>query len=215
MAQSIKTQRHQAPGFSLLELMIVLAIVAVLTAIALPEYREIQFRAMQTQAQLEVDTIVKEQIAYFAANDHYASLEDLGYTVTYLTAALPSSPSTPTSMLSMTAGPGGGELGGSPYLSSTEPPPDTLEEAAEEIVDPGTFVNRGIQYYRRDVTGGYRTWVAGVFDANATVLQQFIVLSFAESTNNTVFTNPNSNLYFGHLNQGVIEEGSIPSSMIF
>lgn len=66
--------RRQRKGFSLIEMMIVLAIIAVLTAIVLPNFREMQNRAKRSEVPSNVDGIKMAELAYDAAYDTYLSL---------------------------------------------------------------------------------------------------------------------------------------------
>lgn len=61
--------RHN--GFTVLELMVVLAVVAVLTAIALPSIHEAQLKAKLAELPTNADGIRQAQIAYGAANNTY------------------------------------------------------------------------------------------------------------------------------------------------
>jgi type IV pilus assembly protein PilE len=66
-------------GFSLIELMIALAIVAILAAIALPSYREYVLRSNRRAAQTSMVDIANREQQYFAANRAYANKATLGY----------------------------------------------------------------------------------------------------------------------------------------
>lgn len=66
-------------GFTLIELVIVIAIVGILTSIALPMYRDYVIRANRTEAKAALVTISLAQERYFAANNTYATaLASLG-----------------------------------------------------------------------------------------------------------------------------------------
>jgi type IV pilus assembly protein PilE len=75
----MKTQR----GFTLLELMIVVIVVAILAAIAIPSYRQYVLRAHRTDAQRQLIDAAARQERYFYSNNAYASaLSDLGMSST-------------------------------------------------------------------------------------------------------------------------------------
>jgi type IV pilus assembly protein PilE len=68
-------------GFTLIELMVAIVIVAVLASIAIPSYREYVKRSHRRAAQAVMMEIANQQHQYFAANRAYASDTDLGYTL--------------------------------------------------------------------------------------------------------------------------------------
>jgi prepilin-type N-terminal cleavage/methylation domain-containing protein len=58
-------------GFTMVELMIVVAIVGILTAIAVPEFNEMQLKAKRSEVPLNVDGITTAHLAYDAAHDRF------------------------------------------------------------------------------------------------------------------------------------------------
>jgi type IV pilus assembly protein PilE len=70
---------HRKHGFSLIELMIVVAILAILAAIAIPSYRRYVVRSHRTEAQRALLELAGREERYFFANNMYASsLSSLG-----------------------------------------------------------------------------------------------------------------------------------------
>lgn len=65
--------QHQQ-GFSLVELMVVVAIIAILAAIAIPRFRTFQAKARQAEAKMNLSHIFTLEQAYQAENDTYVSL---------------------------------------------------------------------------------------------------------------------------------------------
>jgi type IV pilus assembly protein PilE len=68
-------------GFSLIEMLVVLAIVTILATIAIPSYREYVMRGHRRAAQAEMAAIATRQLQYFAANREFADASELGYTL--------------------------------------------------------------------------------------------------------------------------------------
>jgi type IV pilus assembly protein PilE len=71
--------RKQARGFSLIELMVTLAIVAVLAAIAIPSYRQYVLRSHRAEGKSALLNIAAAQEKFYVQNNTYADddlLED-------------------------------------------------------------------------------------------------------------------------------------------
>ena len=60
-------------GFTLIELMIVVAIIGVLAAVAIPQYRQYVTRASQSEARLALGSMFTSQVAYRTLNGSYCS----------------------------------------------------------------------------------------------------------------------------------------------
>ncbi|MBP6218430.1 MAG: prepilin-type N-terminal cleavage/methylation domain-containing protein [Oligoflexales bacterium] len=63
-------------GFSLVELMVVVAIISVLAAIAIPRFRVFQARARQSEAKANLAHIFTLEQSYHADNDTYVDLAE-------------------------------------------------------------------------------------------------------------------------------------------
>ena len=64
-------------GFSLIELMLVLAIVSLLLVIAVPSWRHVQTDAVINEAQLTLDRLVIRQLRFFLKHQRYAEASEL------------------------------------------------------------------------------------------------------------------------------------------
>ena len=69
-------------GFTLVEIMIVVAIIALLAAIAIPNLLRARLQANESAAQAALKTIATAEVTYRTANANYASLALLGSPLT-------------------------------------------------------------------------------------------------------------------------------------
>lgn len=77
-------KRSGESGFTLIELMIVVAVVGILAAIAFPSYRQYVIRGNRSAAQAQMMDIANREQQYFLANRSYAdktTLESNGYSL--------------------------------------------------------------------------------------------------------------------------------------
>lgn len=68
-------------GFSLVELMVVVGIIGVLTAIALPRYQLFQAKAKQSEVKMNLSHIHMLQTTYHMDHSKYGSFAEIGFTV--------------------------------------------------------------------------------------------------------------------------------------
>jgi type IV pilus assembly protein PilE len=68
-----QTRNHVVQGFTLIELMIVVAIVAILAAVALPSYRDYVLRGQLTDARTFLSTTASRMEQFYQDNRSYAN----------------------------------------------------------------------------------------------------------------------------------------------
>ncbi len=73
-------KQKQPAGFTLIEVMIVVAIIAILAAIALPAYTDYTQRARRSDAKQSLLDIANRQQQYFLDNRSYGSVDNLQLT---------------------------------------------------------------------------------------------------------------------------------------
>jgi type IV pilus assembly protein PilE len=71
--------KRQSRGFTLIELIVAVVIVAILATIAIPTYREYVMRSHRRAAQAAMADIATREMQYFAANRAFANATELGY----------------------------------------------------------------------------------------------------------------------------------------
>ena len=75
------TRQHSSNnGFTLIEMMIVVAVIGIIAAIAVPSYSQYMFDARRTDAIAFLSEVAGEQQRYFTENNQYAtSMSEMGY----------------------------------------------------------------------------------------------------------------------------------------
>ena len=69
-------------GFTLIELMIVVAIIGILAAIAIPNFLRFQAKSKQSEAKTNLGGIFTAQIAYFGENNTYGNFTQIAWAPT-------------------------------------------------------------------------------------------------------------------------------------
>lgn len=74
-----RRRRSAESGFSLIELLIVIAIILIILAIALPKFNQARMNAQETAAIRQIDTIHQAEVQYYSQFGRYATtLAELG-----------------------------------------------------------------------------------------------------------------------------------------
>jgi type IV pilus assembly protein PilA len=74
MKQLIKARKNNQKGFTLVELMIVVAIIGILAAIAIPQFAAYRQRAFNSAAQSDLRNFKTVQETDFADNQQYQAM---------------------------------------------------------------------------------------------------------------------------------------------
>ena len=69
----IFTPPLRSAGFSLIELLVVMAIISILTAIAVPQYNDYKKRAFDLRARVDLQNVATAEEAYFMDHESYLS----------------------------------------------------------------------------------------------------------------------------------------------
>lgn len=77
MEKTTRIKKNVNRGFTLIELMIVVAILGILVSISMPVYKQYTLNAHRIEATASLGDIYLQQLAYFQENYHFASSDDL------------------------------------------------------------------------------------------------------------------------------------------
>lgn len=74
-------QLREQKGFTLIELMIVVAIIGILAAIAIPNFLAYQARSRQSEARTNLGAVFVSETLYFGEFNQYSNFSTIGYTL--------------------------------------------------------------------------------------------------------------------------------------
>jgi type IV pilus assembly protein PilA len=80
MTKQMRNLSKDSQGFTLVELMIVVAIIGILAAVAIPQYQNFTKKSKSSEAKVMLDSIITAQAAFFAEQDAVTTdlVNDLG-----------------------------------------------------------------------------------------------------------------------------------------
>ena len=76
--------KNMQRGFTLIELMIVVAIIGILAAIAIPNFLRYQARSRQSEAKTNLGAIYVGQVSFFGDNGQFSDFAQTGWSLSGL-----------------------------------------------------------------------------------------------------------------------------------
>lgn len=73
--------QNDQKGFSLVELMIVVAIIGILASLAVPRFQSFQAKAKASEAKANLSHAYTLEVAYHGDNDSYGTLQQIGFKI--------------------------------------------------------------------------------------------------------------------------------------
>ncbi len=156
MCKQLKGQK----GFTLIELMIVVAIIGILAAIAIPNFLAYQARSRQAEARTNLGAVFVSEVAFFGENNRYSDFATIGYTL-----AGASNMYTYRSPVATGDGASSGAQGADRYNTQA----GSQNAGGTNIADPAGTVVTAAQLPAAGAAGQFTATASGNVDGDATV----------------------------------------------
>ena len=155
MGEQLKGQK----GFTLIELMIVVAIIGILAAIAIPNFLAYQARSRQSEARTNLGAIFVSEVAFFGANNRFSDFATTGYSM-----AAPWNRYTYRGPNAAGTGGSTGAQGGDMFCTDA----GSQTAGGTCVADPGGTVVSGATLPAVGVAGAFTATASGNIDGDAT-----------------------------------------------
>ena len=153
---------HQAPAFTLMELLVVIAIIAILIGLLFPAFRAVQNQAKQTQAKNDLTQIVNAVNAFYTDYGRYPLVA--ADTIYGPAANLNNLLFNSLRGLDPTSNPRQIVFISPPYVKDPATPRSGIGTAAANL---GQYFDPWGKHYNVEIDGGYDNAVANPYTANA------------------------------------------------
>ena len=156
MCKQVKSQK----GFTLIELMIVVAIIGILAAIAIPNFLAYQARSRQSEARTNLGAVFVSEVAFFGENNRYSDFATIGFTM-----AGTGNKYTYRSPIAAGTGGSGGAQGADIFLSNA----GSQTSGGTNFADPGGTTVSGAAVPAAGVAGSFTATASGNIDGDVCV----------------------------------------------
>jgi type IV pilus assembly protein PilA len=143
-------------GFTLIELMVTVAILGILTAVAVPSFLQYQARARQSEAKISLGAVYLLEVTYFVEVGRYGSIGEIRYTL-----------AGGSNRYTYRSGAAGAAGGPNANVAVPGPTQDTINAGNGPIVPQG--VTTALSSFT-----GFTATAAGNIDADATLDQWWV-----------------------------------------
>ncbi len=159
--------KRRQGGFTLIELMIVVAIIGILAAIAIPNFLRYQARSRQSEAKTNLGAVFVAETSFFGEQSQYGTFAQVGY-------GLAGSTNRYTYRVGAAGGGASGHVDGVDRIPTGAPVAGAIGPAT-----CGGVINEGITIGTAIVAGGFTAIASANLD-NDTALDQWFVNDIKE-----------------------------------